>query len=184
MLALLISVLPGLSSARAAAAAAGVCGPHCGALPGHHVHDEYGLPTHQQSQAGPGPAAAAAVRVQLHVLPAGTQVTIGQPGSSSSRCSTDIVSSHTSSGNSSSDAAADKGITYHLPPCDSYTSQCCWLKLLLPQLLPEHVDYALYLDCDMLVLQNPCHLTSQASHMFGVSAVTGTCCASGQSISA
>jgi hypothetical protein len=60
---------------------------------------------------------------------------------------------------------------YHLPPCGSYASQFCWLKLLLPWLLPAEVDVVLHLDCDMLVMDNPCCLLQEASTAFQVSDV-------------
>jgi lipopolysaccharide biosynthesis glycosyltransferase len=58
--------------------------------------------------------------------------------------------------------------TYTLPPCDSYASQWSWLKLLLHQLLPADVDSALYLDCDLLLLQDPCHIWRETAAMFEV----------------
>jgi lipopolysaccharide biosynthesis glycosyltransferase len=61
-----------------------------------------------------------------------------------------------------------EGVTYALPPCDSYANQSCWLKLLLPELLPPDVKYALYLDCDMLVKEDPCTLLDGAHKTFEV----------------
>jgi hypothetical protein len=61
--------------------------------------------------------------------------------------------------------------TYTLPPCDTYASQCCWLKLLLHQLLPGEVHTVLYLDCDLLLLQDPCGMMAEAATHFEVRAL-------------
>jgi lipopolysaccharide biosynthesis glycosyltransferase len=65
-------------------------------------------------------------------------------------------------------AEQDNRVTLLLPPCDSYASQSCWLKLLIPQLLPPDVQCALYLDCDMLVKEDPCSLLEEAHSTFEV----------------
>lgn len=63
--------------------------------------------------------------------------------------------------------------TYHLPPCETYASQSCWLKLLLPWLLPADIDFFLYLDFDMRVMVNPCGLLQQAGRTFEVTLLAG-----------
>jgi hypothetical protein len=92
----------------------------------------------------------AGAAVALHVVPAGAQVTINKPHHSSSSSSSTHVS-------------------YSLPPCASYAGQCSWLKLLLHRLLPPDVGMVLYLDCDLLVLSDPCRLLQMAEQLFQVS---------------
>lgn len=64
---------------------------------------------------------------------------------------------------------------WQLPGCDSYSGRTCWLKLLLHQLLPSEVDCALYLDCDVLVLDNPLSLVHDARRLFAVGGCVCEC---------
>lgn len=58
------------------------------------------------------------------------------------------------------------GVSYTLPPCGSYAGQCSWLKLLLPD--SGDTDYLLYLDCDVLVREDPRQLLLGARNTFQV----------------
>jgi hypothetical protein len=135
--------------------------------------------------------------VQLHRIPAGAAVMLSEPPAAAlpanfSTCgvpsgkSTDREAICSSLFEHSSDvqpeaAATDRvsscsccsteqpAVATHLPACESYASQFCWLKLLLPWLLPAEVEFVLYLDCDMLVIDNPCGLLQEASTAFKMS---------------
>ena len=60
------------------------------------------------------------------------------------------------------------------PPVTAMPAQSCWLKLLLPELLPPAVQHALYLHCDMLVKRGPSRLLREAHNTFEVRALTHT----------
>lgn len=117
--------------------------------------------------------------VNLHIMPAAEAAI--KAAATASACSASGNSgplqeeqSGTAASTTPAAAAAEKtspagtAAVYQLPGCSSYSSQGCWLKLLVPQLLPYDVKYALYLDCDMLVLQDPCHLLQTADGFFQV----------------
>lgn len=127
--------------------------------------------------------------VQLHRIPTGAAVVLSEPpagppanlstskegkATDSSLCAhTEKLHNTAAAGyrasSCSSCSTKHPAVTYHLPPCESYASQFCWLKLLLPWLLPAEVYFVLYLDCDMLVMNSPCGLLQEASTAFDVS---------------
>lgn len=80
------------------------------------------------------------------------------------RCASDISGIPTACGEGLPVAAG--GASYQLSPCGSYAGQCCWLKLLLPDI--GDIDYLLYLDCDVLVRDDPWQLLLDARSTFQV----------------